>query len=245
MRLFFYNYNKTNCMDLFVYSDESGVFDKVHNEYFVFGGLVFCSYKDVDEAIALYKTAERCAMLKDGIPFDCEAKACVLSNESKGKLFRSLNRFHKFGVVVQQHFVLNNIFQNKKSKQRYLDYVFKIGIKRKFQSMIKDGLIKPDEVRRIRFYVDEHSTATDGRYELRESLEQEFKLGTYNWKWNKFYPPIFTEINSIELSFCDSKTRPLIRAADIVANKIYHCAVSEEMLYLQNKENLHTTYLPL
>ena len=27
-------------MDIFVYSDESGVFDVSHNEYFVFGGLI-------------------------------------------------------------------------------------------------------------------------------------------------------------------------------------------------------------
>lgn len=28
-------------MDLFIYSDESGVFDKAHNEIFVYGGLIF------------------------------------------------------------------------------------------------------------------------------------------------------------------------------------------------------------
>lgn len=27
-------------MNIYVYSDESGVFDKEHNEYFVFGGLI-------------------------------------------------------------------------------------------------------------------------------------------------------------------------------------------------------------
>lgn len=27
-------------MDIFVYSDESGVFDVKHNDYFVFGGLI-------------------------------------------------------------------------------------------------------------------------------------------------------------------------------------------------------------
>ena len=28
-------------MDLFIYSDESGVFDKEHNEIYVYGGLIF------------------------------------------------------------------------------------------------------------------------------------------------------------------------------------------------------------
>lgn len=36
-------------------------------------------------------------------------------------------------------------------------------------------------------YNDEHTTATNGRYELREGLEQEFKLGTYNMRYDKFF----------------------------------------------------------
>lgn len=27
-------------MELFIYSDESGVFDSVHNDYYVYGGLI-------------------------------------------------------------------------------------------------------------------------------------------------------------------------------------------------------------
>ena len=27
-------------MNLYIYSDESGVFDKAHNNYFVFGGII-------------------------------------------------------------------------------------------------------------------------------------------------------------------------------------------------------------
>ena len=36
-------------MDLFIYSDESGVFDKVHNEIFVYGGLIFLSKEEKDD----------------------------------------------------------------------------------------------------------------------------------------------------------------------------------------------------
>ena len=32
---------KENNVDLYIYSDESGVFDKAHNEIFVYGGLIF------------------------------------------------------------------------------------------------------------------------------------------------------------------------------------------------------------
>ena len=121
-----------------------------------------------------------------------------LSNSGKSKLFRSLNNFHKFGVVIHQNRVNPNIFNNKKTKQRYLDYAFKIAIKRKFEALIREGTIEPCKVSKIRFYVDEHATATDGRYELREALEQEFKIGTFNLKWSVFHEPIFPNLQSVE-----------------------------------------------
>ena len=90
--------------------------------------------------------------------------------------------------------------------------------------MITENLIVPNDVENIYFYVDEHTTATNGRYELREGLLGEFKTGTYNCRYNKFYPPIFPRLNSLQLTYCDSKQKPLVRAADIVANNIYHQA---------------------
>lgn len=35
-------------MDLFIYSDESGVFDKEHNEIYVYGGLIFLGKEQKD-----------------------------------------------------------------------------------------------------------------------------------------------------------------------------------------------------
>ena len=153
-------------MDIFIYSDESGVFDNIHNELFVFGGLMFFSYKEMDAAIQMYKTAELAVRKADALKPDQEAKASILSNTSKGKLFRSLNRFHKFGVVIKQNSLNKNIFNNKKSKQRYLDYAFKISVKRKFQRLITDKVINQLESINLHFHADEHTTATDGRYEL-------------------------------------------------------------------------------
>lgn len=46
-------------MDLFIYSDESGVFDKVHNEIFVYGGLIFLSKEEKDDYNRKYLTAEK------------------------------------------------------------------------------------------------------------------------------------------------------------------------------------------
>lgn len=46
-------------MNLFVYGDESGVFDKAHNDLFVFGGLIFLDKESKDTAYRKYISAER------------------------------------------------------------------------------------------------------------------------------------------------------------------------------------------
>lgn len=35
---------------------------------------------------------------------------------------------------------------------------------------------------------------TDGRYELRENLLNEFKIGTFNSNYKSFFPPIFPNL---------------------------------------------------
>ncbi len=44
--------------EIYVYSDESGVFDKEYNEAFVFGGLIFLKKKDMDDCSRKYLTSK-------------------------------------------------------------------------------------------------------------------------------------------------------------------------------------------
>jgi hypothetical protein len=140
--------------------------------------------------------------------------------------------------------VLDRIYLSKKDKQRYLDYAYKIAVKRAFENLIQDGTINPDEVERLYFYVDEHTTATNGRYELEEALEQEFKLGTYNYRYDTYYPPIFKKMKDVQLEYCNSESKLLVRAADIVANKIFYLARNEKRKELRDIQNLNVIYLP-
>lgn len=225
-------------MDLFIYSDESGVFDKAHNEIFVYGGLIFLGKQQKDEYIRRYLAAER--VLREKHTDGGELKACRISNKEKGKLYRSIGGAIKFGAIVNQRNVLDRIFSSKKDKQRYLDYAYKIGLKRALQQLINAGVIGK-RVDNIFLYNDEHSTATNGRYELREGLEQEFKLGTYNMQYDKFFPPLFETMQGLHLEFCDSKKVTLVRAADIVANRIYYMALNRK---LENLSGIYISTLP-
>lgn len=231
-------------MNIYVYSDESGVFDKEHNDYFVFGGLILLGTEDKENWSRKYSSVEKTLRANKGVAADYELKATQITNKEKGKLFRSLNGCYKFGVVIREKNVLDRIYLSKKDKQRYLDYAYKIAIKRALENLIQDGTINPDEVERLYFYVDEHTTATNGRYELEEALEQEFKLGTYNYKYDTYYPPIFKKMKDVQLEYCNSESKLLVRAADIVANKIFYLARNEKRKELRDIQKLNVIYLP-
>lgn len=231
-------------MNIYIYSDESGVLDKAHHEFYVYGGVMFLSNQDRDDAARMYIHAERTLRNAKNISGGVEVKASTIDPASKNKLYRSLNHSHKFAAVVHQKNVLDRIFESKKDKQRYLDYVYKMAVKNKFRSLIRSGQIVPEEVERLYFYVDEHTTATNGLYELRESLEQEFKYGTYNMSFNVHYPPIFPHLLSVELNFCNSANNTLVRSADIIANKVYHHAVSGKLDDINGKNSLSIKHFP-
>lgn len=230
-------------MDIFVYSDESGVFDKEHNQFYIYGGIVFLSKEEKDIASRKYIHVERSIRKNRGIDRDIEVKASILSKKDKSSLYRSMNSIIKFGVVVNQQNLRNSVYNDKKTKQRYLDYAFKRGIKYCFQHLIHQGRINPNDINNIYFMADEHSTATNGRYELRESLEQEFKLGVHISDWMVYLPPLFPGMNAVHMKFCDSASTTLVRAADIVANSIYHKVKKNEELY-RIRNDLYVLYLP-
>lgn len=229
-------------MNIFVYSDESGVFDKFHNEVFVFGGVIFLSKEDKDLASRKYIRAEKTLRANGEHESKQELKACKITHKEKSKLYRSLNSVIKFGAIIDQKKILDKIMLDKKSKQRYLDFAYKIALKRAFENMIKSKMINSQEVDNLYVFVDEHTTATNGKYELREALEQELKNGTWNFEYQIYYAPVFPNLKSLELKFCNSESTTLVRAADIVANKLYYKAVTKQDSIEQEK--LYITKLP-
>lgn len=224
-------------MNIFVYGDESGVFDNKHNDVFVFGGLIFLNKESRDTEYRKFISAERSiAHLYNASSPAQELKACRLSNKHKAGLFRSTNGLIRYAFIVDQLRVNENIFNNKKSKQRYLDYVYKVGLKNVFGRLISGGIINPDDVDNIYIRFDEHTTATDGRYELKEGIEEEFKSGTYNYRYNTFHAPVFPNMSgSVNLQFRDSRTDAMIRASDIIANQAFYHATSGSVHELAGK----------
>lgn len=231
-------------MNIYVYSDESGVFDKIHNEYFVFGGLILLGNDDKEKWSRIYSSVEKVLRTNKGVDKDYELKATQVTNKEKANLFRSLNNCYKFAIVVEQSKLLDELFLSKKDKQKFLDYAYNIAVKDAFQNLINKKLVNPDEVERLYFYVDEHTTATNGIYELNDLLEQVYKRGTYNFDYSVYYEPIFKNIKDVNLEFCNSASKLLIRAADIVANRVYYLAKNDYKLKLSQINNISVVYLP-
>ena len=101
-------------MNLFVFSDESGVFDYKHNKWFVFAGIVFLDRDTMDNMTRKYIGAEKNIRKSEKIDKDIEVKASTVSNTSKNKLYKSLKNTYKFGVVINQKSINKKIFENKK-----------------------------------------------------------------------------------------------------------------------------------
>lgn len=125
-----------------------------------------------------------------------------------------------------------------------MDYAYKIAAKRAFEELLNENVIESENVERLYFYVDEHTTATNGCYELREALEQEFKYGTYNQNYSYFFPPIFPALKEVNLEYCNSKSKLLVRAADIVANKVFYLSRIHNVKKLKEINKLNIVYLP-
>lgn len=231
-------------MNIYVYSDESGVFDYINNEYFVFAGVIFLDKEQKDDTIRKFSKLEKDIRRNLNIDSSRELKANKLRAKDKRRLFNLLKDVNKFCVIIKQKSILKEIFEHKKSKQRYLDYAFKMGLKNAFKMLQNENYIVPDEVKNIIVNCDEHNTATNGLYELRENLLNEFKNGTFNFKYDKYFPPIFSNLKSLTVNYRNSEHDTLIRASDIIANRIYNLCLNKNFSDMYKIKKLFIKQLP-
>lgn len=235
-------------MKVYVYADESGTFDKTHNELFVYGGIVVPGKEAKDELERRYLAVEDSIKSEPGsIDAGDEAKACRLSMKERKRLFRVVekSRCRQFGYIVQQGKLKDAVFATKATRQRYLDWALKMGIKLCVNSMFKDGSLLKSDVDKLAVFVDEHSSSTAGKYNLCESINEEFRTGIYNPETNTEFAPVFSpDFPKIPVGYLNSEKTTLIRAADVTANWIY-CAERDksngetEIARLENSVSLH------
>jgi hypothetical protein len=208
--------------NIFIYIDDSGVFDLKNNKYFVYAGYIFFSTEEKQQAERIYSAAEK--TIRKSLDYDqsIELKSFGLSSKHKSSLFRSMNKFSRFSNIVEIKRVKKEIQSHKKHKQRFLDYTIKRTIKAAILEGANKNLFDISKKVAVRIYFDEHTTATSGLYEFKESIESELINGTFNWNFQTYYQPILIKGSCIDFKMMDSSKSTLIRASDIVANLTFY-----------------------
>jgi len=206
--------------EVIFFFDDSGVLHK--NEpsgYFVYAGFVFTSRKELEDAKRKYIHANKA--LKKALGRNDELKAATLKAKHKRSLYSSVKKYDSVAVVVDVSRVYDYILADKKSICRYKDYVLKRCVKSKLKELIADGRVSKDEDITISIYIDEQLTATNGYYDLRDSIMEELQYGIVNFDYGIRHPHLFDSEVAVNIQYCDSSANYMIQSSDILANRIW------------------------
>lgn len=210
----------TISQEVIFFFDDSGVLHK--NElsgYFVYAGYVFTNRNELDSAKRKYIHANK--MLKNALCVSTELKVSNLVPKHKRSLYNSVKDYRSVAAVVEISRLYDYVIENKKSICRYKDYILKRCIKNELELMITDGILSKNEDITISIYIDEQLTATNGYYDLRDSIKEELKHGIINFNYGISYPNVFDANVEVIIHYCDSSTNYMIQASDILANRIW------------------------
>lgn len=200
--------------------DDSGVLHK--NEpsgYFVYAGFVFTDRKTLNSAKRKYIHANKA--LKEALGRTDELKAANLKPKQKRSLFNSVKEYDSIAAVVEISRVYDHILADKKSICRYKDYALKRCVKNKLERLLVDGAISKDKDVKLSIYIDEQLTATNGYYDLRDSIMEELQYGIVNFNYGIRHPHLFDANVTVDIQYCDSSQNYMIQASDILANRIW------------------------
>lgn len=208
--------------NVYFFFDDSGVLHRNEKSgYFVYAGFVFSSREELENAKRKYISANKKIKLALGVEKTVELKAATLKPKHKRALLNSVLEYESLSVSVKIDRVYNYILSSKKSVCRYKDYVLKRSVKRKLQAMIQAGILSSDDDVRLIINIDEQLTATDGYYDLRDSISEELQHGIVNFDYGIVHPKVFNGSVKVDIKYCESKNNYLIQASDIIANRIW------------------------
>lgn len=206
--------------EVIFFFDDSGVLhSKEPSGFFVYAGYVFTSKKEIESAKRKYINAN--TKLKIALSRDDELKACSLSPKHRRALYNSVKGFDSVAAIVEISRLYDYILEDKKSICRYKDYVLKRCIKNKLERMVMEGRLSRNEDIKISVFIDEQLTATNGYYDLRDSIKEELEHGIANFDYGTRHPNVFNANVEVLIHYCNSSKNYMIQASDILANRIW------------------------
>ncbi|QBF34524.1 hypothetical protein EG856_01105 [Mycoplasmopsis phocirhinis] len=215
-------------MNLQIFTDESGVFDLKNNKYYILAGIIIFNKADRINAELKYRDVEINIKTNLKINNEIELKAYSTPPKYKRRLLNTMNKYYKFGIVIDLEKIYDRIMGSKIHKQSFQDYAYSRGVKEFLLFLERKNLISLQKINSIIFFLDQRPTSTSGWYDLCQSIKKELKFGKYDENFLNFRPGIIPNVKNIELKYLNSKTSYLIRASDFLANNLF---------YLWNKKN--------
>ena len=232
-------------MTIFIRADESGVFDPIHNDFFIFAGLIFLNRQEMELTGRRFLSIEKKLRQKKEYKNIPELKAALLKHSDRRTLFSVTESCNRFASVINLKKIDRKaVLADKKSKQRYLDYAFELGLKRAVQCMAAKGSISFDDPAEFDIILDERTSATNGEYNLAESILHEMRGEICNINTLMTFAPVLPAAKKVSVRYGNSAKEPLLRAADVLANRILHECRHGNICNLMGKNNLFTLSLP-
>ena len=224
--------------EVIFFFDDSGVFHRnAPGNHFVYAGYVFTNRDELNDARRKYIHANKA--IRNALGRTDELKAANLEPKHKRSLFNAVKKYNSVAVVVDLDRIYDHIINNKKSICRYKDYVLKRCVKDKLKRLIADGSISNKGDITISIYIDEQLTATNGYYDLRDSIMEELKYGIVNFDYGVLHSHLFDADVKVNIEYCNSSRNYMIQASDILANRIWSSYMTGNTA-LRKIEN-HTT----
>ena len=231
-------------MVIYVRADESGVFDPIHNDFFIFAGLIFLDNQEMELTSRRFLSMERKLRQKKKYKKLPELKATLLDHADRRTLFSITETCLRFASIINLKKADHKaVLSDKKSKQRYLDYAFKRGLKEAMKCMVARGSIFFDAPAEFDIILDERTTATNGKYNLADSILYEMR-GEIHCMQLRTFGPALPATRKVTVRYGNSEKEPLLRAADVLANRILHECRHGDVLSLMDKNNLFILNLP-
>ena len=212
--------------EVYIYMDDSGKLSK-NEKCACYGGLVFLSKGEKDKFITQYRgiinkiKCKECRQEENECNNRCpEIKSSKIRNKKmKRWILNYINKYKTFACLIDNKKINDYIINDKSSKGRYLDYAQKMLFKKIFIKLISDNIINPNMPVRLVINIDEQATKSNGYYNLKDSIKEEFIHGIFNYDYGINHDAILFNKFDLSIHYVDSKLNYAVQAADFVAGE--------------------------
>ena len=227
---------------LYIYMDDSGKMS--HSEKCCsYGGVYFKNRSDRDNFKRIYidiiknSKCRFCENERNDCNNNCpEIKSSNTNPKFRRRIINLIKNSefaHSFATTIYNRDIPEDILNVKHSKGRRTDYYQKRVIKEIVKDLIDKKEIDPNKHLTLIIRIDESPRATNGKYNLEDSILEEFLYGITNFDYGCIFPPILYGGLKVDLQYVNSKKTSLVQASDFLVGY-----VNATLLWKPKKERL-------